>query len=555
MIGNPSLRRPSLGKGAKLGAGRLEEAKGRTATGDPLADRGSPRPFARRAPASARTAGLRGDASDYFARHQRTRLDEGSAEERKRTSPAVQIRRARSRERPKLFEPSAPLRRRARYEHQREPQQHRPPHAARECDDAGLGDRLRPMAGDPRDDRRRRYGPRDHRQAGKPRRRHATLQRYAIQLVNRKVFVSTIVLAYSGGLDTSVLLKKYVEAGHRVIAMTLDLGESDMVAGAGAGAALEAVRQKALALGAADAVLIDARERFIEDYAFRALRANALYEGVYPLSAALSRPLIADLLCEIAEEKGADAVAHGCTGKGNDQVRIEIGVKARSPHLRCYCPLRDEPMSRPEAIAYAQAHGVPVAQTAAKPYSGDEIIIDFSDGIPSMGGLRGAALVKELNVVAGKHGVGRLDLIEDRVVGLKSREVYECPGSLTLIAANKALERLVLTRDELRFKAIADQRYAELIYDGLWSSPLREALAAFNLCIARRMNGSIRLRLLRGQATVVGSRSPFALYDEHLATYGAGDAFKHDAAEGFIGIWGLPVEVAAKVRASALTPK
>jgi argininosuccinate synthase len=406
--------------------------------------------------------------------------------------------------------------------------------------------------------------------------------------------VSTIVLAYSGGLDTSVLLKKYVEAGHRVIAMTLDLGESDMVAGAGAGAALEAVRQKALALGAADAVLIDARERFIEDYAFRALRANALYEGVYPLSAALSRPLIADLLCEIAEEKGADAVAHGCTGKGNDQVRIEIGVKARSPHLRCYCPLRDEPMSRPEAIAYAQAHGVPVAQTAAKPYSvdanlwgrsieagvledpwnappedayawtappekqpaeGDEIIIDFSDGIPSMGGLRGAALVKELNVVAGKHGVGRLDLIEDRVVGLKSREVYECPGSLTLIAANKALERLVLTRDELRFKAIADQRYAELIYDGLWSSPLREALDAFNLCIARRMNGSIRLRLLRGQATVVGSRSPFALYDEHLATYGAGDAFKHDAAEGFIGIWGLPVEVAAKVRASALTPK
>jgi argininosuccinate synthase len=172
-----------------------------------------------------------------------------------------------------------------------------------------------------------------------------------------------------------------------------------------------------------------------------------------------------------------------------------------------------------------------------------------------MGSLRGAALVKELNVIAGKHGVGRLDLIEDRVVGLKSREVYECPGSLTLIAANKALERLVLTRDELRVKAGLDQRYSELIYDGLWSSPLRGALDAFNLHVAQRMNGSIRVQLLRGHATVVGSRSPFALYDEHLATYGAGDAFKHDAAEGFINIWGLPVEVSARVRAGALAPR
>jgi argininosuccinate synthase len=406
--------------------------------------------------------------------------------------------------------------------------------------------------------------------------------------------VSTIVLAYSGGLDTSVLLKKYVEAGERVIALTADLGESDMVAGAGAGDALEDVRKKALALGAADAVLVDVRERFIENYAFWALRANAQYQGVYPLSAALSRPLIADLLCEVAAEKGADAVAHGCTGKGNDQVRIEIGVKARSPHLKCFCPLRDHPLSRPDAIAYAQAHGVPVAQTAAKPYSvdanlwgrsieagiledpwnappedayawtaapaaqpaqPDEVVLDFADGIPAMGALRGAALVKELNVVAGKHGVGRLDLIEDRVVGLKSREVYECPGSLTLIAANKALERLVLTRDELRLKAALDQRYSELIYDGLWSSPLRGALDAFNLHVAQRMNGSIRVRLLRAHATIVGSRSPFALYDEHLATYGAGDAFKHDAAEGFINIWGLPVEVSARIRTNALQPR
>jgi argininosuccinate synthase len=250
-------------------------------------------------------------------------------------------------------------------------------------------------------------------------------------------------------------------------------------------------------------------------------------------------------------------------------------------------------MSRPDAIEYANKNGIPISQTAAKPYSvdanlwgrsieagvledpwnappedayawtvapekqpaqADEVTLDFADGIPTMGKLHGAALVKELNVIAGKHGVGRLDLIEDRVVGLKSREVYECPGSLTLIAANKALERLVLTRDELRFKALLDQRYAELIYDGLWSSPLRGALDAFNLHLAQRMNGSIRVRLLRGQANVVGSRSPFGLYDEHLATYGAGDAFKHDAAEGFIDIWGLPIEVSAKVRANALAP-
>jgi argininosuccinate synthase len=404
--------------------------------------------------------------------------------------------------------------------------------------------------------------------------------------------MSKIVLAYSGGLDTSVLLKKFIVAGHDVIAVTLDLGESDMVAGAGSNAALEAVRKKAIDLGAVDAVLVDARERFIENYAFKALRANALYEGVYPLSAALSRPLIADLLVEVAEEKGADTVAHGCTGKGNDQVRIEIGVKARNRKLTVLCPLRDEPLSRPDAIAYAQKHGVPISQSVEKPYSvdanlwgrsieagiledpwnappedayawtvapekqpakGDELVLDFEDGLPKMGTLKGAELVKELNVAAGAHGVGRLDIIEDRVVGLKSREVYECPGSLTLIAANKALERLVLTRDELRMKAILDQRYSELIYDGLWSSPLRDALDAFNLHIAQRMNGSIRVRLHRGAATIVGSRSPFGLYDEHLATYGAGDAFKHDAAAGFIDIWGLPVEVSARVRADALS--
>jgi argininosuccinate synthase len=413
-----------------------------------------------------------------------------------------------------------------------------------------------------------------------------------------------IVLAYSGGLDTSVLLKQFIDQGHQVVAMTLNLGESDMVAGDGSQDALEAVRQKALKLGALDAVLIDARERFIEEYAFKALAANALYEGVYPLSAALSRPLIADLLIETAEQYGADAVAHGCTGKGNDQVRIEVGVRAKAPHLKTLAPLRDKPLSRPDAIAYAQAHGVPIAHTAAKPYSvdanlwgrsieagvlenpwnappedayawsvapesapahGDEVTIAFERGVPALrqaqddksdwGGTRqdvsGAEMVFTLNKIAGRNGVGRIDMIEDRVVGLKSREVYECPGSVTLVEAHKALERLVLTRDELRLKAGLDQKYAELIYDALWSSPLRGALDAFNAKLAERLTGEVRVKLIRGRAVVTGARSPFALYDESLATYGAGDTFRHDAAGGFIQIHGLPVAAGAAKAAEA----
>ena len=399
-----------------------------------------------------------------------------------------------------------------------------------------------------------------------------------------------IVLAYSGGLDTSVLLKQFVLAGHDVVAMTANLGESDLVAGEGSQDALDAVRRKALGLGAVEAVLIDARERFIEDYAYKALAANALYEGVYPLSAALSRPLIADLLVETAAEYGADTVAHGCTGKGNDQVRIEVGVRAKAPHLRTLAPLRDKPLSRPDAIAYAQANAVPISHTAAKPYSvdanlwgrsieagvledpwnappedayawsvapatapldGEEIVIAFRHGLPSIDGTHGAQMVFELNKVAGANGVGRIDLIEDRVVGLKSREVYECPGSVTLIEAHKALERLVLTRDELRLKAALDQRYAELIYDAQWSSPLRGALDAFNAKIAERLTGEVRVKLQRGRAVVSGARSPFALYDESLATYGAGDRFRHDAAGGFIEIHGLPVAAGAAKAAAA----
>jgi argininosuccinate synthase len=396
----------------------------------------------------------------------------------------------------------------------------------------------------------------------------------------------TVVLAYSGGLDTSVLLKQFVLAGVRVIAMTLDLGESDAVAGGLAAAELEAVRRKALDMGATVAVLADVRERFIAEHAMLALHANALYEGLYPLSSALSRPLIAALLVETARRYGADAVAHGCTGKGNDQVRIELAVRSLNPNLICLAPLRDKPTSRPEAMEFAEKHGVPVNSTVERPYSVDanlwgrsieagvledpwrappedayawtaspadrpsepeEIVISFHEGAPAFEGNTGIELLAALNAVAGRHGIGRLDMVEDRVVGVKSREIYECPGSITLITAHKALERLVLSRDELRFKAMLDQRYGELIYDGLWPSGLRTALDAFNASFFPRMSGEVRLALHHGTATVTGSRSPFSLYNEKLATYGREDAFRHDAAEGFIRIWGLPLEVSARV--------
>jgi argininosuccinate synthase len=395
----------------------------------------------------------------------------------------------------------------------------------------------------------------------------------------------TIVLAYSGGLDTSVLLKRFILEGYDVIALTADLGESDAVAGGGAAKALQEVKDKALALGARNAVLIDAKQRFIDEFAYKALHANALYQGVYPLSAALSRPLIAHLLVETAHVYGAGAVAHGCTGKGNDQVRIELGVRALDPHLICRAPLREQPLSRPDAIAFANEHGVPVAHTQAKPYSidanlwgrsieagvledpwnappedayawtaspetrpaqPDEIVIAFENGLPAWDGLTGWQFVAHLNALAGKHGIGRIDMVEDRVVGLKSREVYECPASSVIIAAHKALERVVLTRDELRFKAQCDQKYAELVYDGLWMSPLRNALDAFNASGAHRVTGKVRVRLHQGAATIAGVQSPRGIYSEALATYGNGDLFDHHAAEGFIKLHGLPLELVAR---------
>ncbi len=400
--------------------------------------------------------------------------------------------------------------------------------------------------------------------------------------------MSTIVLAYSGGLDTSVLLKRLLLEGNEVIALTADLGESDAATGDAAALAIEAISAKARSLGARDAVAVDVRERFFREYVLPAFAANVRYEGCYPLSAALSRPLIAALLVETARAYGADAVAHGCTGKGNDQVRIELGVRALDPKLAVRAPLRERPLSRPDAIAFAAEHGIPIAQSAAKPYSIDanlwgrsieagvledpwvappedafgwtaapqdrpdaprEVVVSFHEGVPTYDGISGAALLARLNALGGEHGIGRIDLIEDRVIGLKSRELYEAPAATILLAAREALERLVLTRDELRFKAGVDRKYAELVYDGLWRSPLRAAFDAFNNVSSARLSGDVRVRLLKGTTTVVGVRSPFALYDEGLATYGAGDRFDHHAADGFIHLAGLPLDRLAQVAA------
>ena len=402
--------------------------------------------------------------------------------------------------------------------------------------------------------------------------------------------MSTIVLAYSGGLDTSVLLKRLLLEGHDVVTMTADLGESDARIGARAADEILRVQEKALTLGARAAYTIDARERFVEQYVLPALAANVRYQGLYPLSAALSRPLIAALLVETANAVGADVVAHGCTGKGNDQVRIELAVRALDARIEVRAPLRESPISRPDAIAYAAEHDIPIAQSTQSPYSidanlwgrsieagiledpwtsapedafawtsareirlkdSDEIVLGFTNGIPSLDGRSGAQLLAHLNILGGAHGIGRIDLVEDRVIGVKSRELYEAPAATILLAAHEALERVVLTRDELRFKAGVDRRYAELAYDGLWHSPLRSAFDAFNASMAPRVSGEVRLSLYQGSASVLGSRSPFGLYDERLATYGVGDRFDHHAATGFIRCYGLPFDRLAELKIGA----
>ena len=388
-----------------------------------------------------------------------------------------------------------------------------------------------------------------------------------------------VVLAYSGGLDTSVAIGWITEqTGAEVIALAVDVGQG--------GEDLETIRKRALACGAVQAVVVDARAEFAADYCIPALKANALYMDRYPLVSALSRPLIAAHLARVAAEHGATVVAHGCTGKGNDQVRFEASLGSLAPQLKVFAPVRDSDMTRDKAIAFAEEKGLPIDVTRKSPYSidqnlwgrsietghlediwtapqddvyaytadpgerrePDEAVLSFADGIPiAVDGqtMSPLEIVITLNARAGAHGIGRLDMVEDRLVGIKSREIYEAPGAIALITAHQELESVCVERDLARFKRLVDQRWAELVYDGLWFSPLRKALDAFVYQASAHVTGDVRVHMHGGQVVVTGRRSPLSLYDYELATYDTGDAFDQSLAKGFVELWGLPSKIAA----------
>ena len=390
-----------------------------------------------------------------------------------------------------------------------------------------------------------------------------------------------VVLAYSGGVDTSVCIPylKREWGVEEVITLAADLGQGDE---------LEPIREKALKSGASQSLVVDATQSFVKDYAFPAIQANALYENRYPLSTALARPLIAKLLVDAAAEYGADAVAHGCTGKGNDQVRFDVAIAALNPDLKVLAPAREWGMSREETIAYGERFGIPSPVKKSSPYSIDEnllgraveagiledpwieapeevytmttaiahtpnepeyVEIGFEKGIPvSINGETpdAIALITQLNEMAGKHGVGRLDMIENRLVGIKSREIYETPAMLLLIDAHRDLESLTLTADVAQYKRGIEQTYTQLVYNGLWYSPLKDALDAFVLSTQERVTGTVRVKLFKGTHSVVGRKSAHSLYTPDLATYGKEDVFDHQAAKGFVYVWGLPTRVWAE---------
>jgi argininosuccinate synthase len=399
--------------------------------------------------------------------------------------------------------------------------------------------------------------------------------------VGAAVHAKRVVLAYSGGLDTSVAVRWIQqEWGAEVVAMAVDVGQ---VPDADA-AYWEAIRQRAFAAGAIEAQVVDARAEFGAGYVSRAIKANALYEGKYPLVSALSRPVIARHLVAAAREHGADAVAHGCTGKGNDQVRFEVSVRALAPDLDVLAPVRVWGFTRHDSIEYAARYDIPITVSEEQPYSIDEnivgraiecgiledpwvappedvfeltravrdapaepheLVLQFERGVPVA--LDGAPLplheiLNELNPLVGSYGFGRLDMVENRRVGIKSRETYECPGMLALILAHADLESITLERDVAREKSHLEPRYSELVYDGLWFSPLREALDAFIDSTQRHVTGEVRLRLEPGRCFAVGRRAERGLYDYALATYEADDAFRHEDAAGFVRLWGLSVE-------------
>jgi len=389
-----------------------------------------------------------------------------------------------------------------------------------------------------------------------------------------------VVLAYSGGLDTSVCIGWIAEAtGAEVIAVAVDVGQG--------GESLDVIRKRALACGAVEAEVVDAKEEFAQEYCLPAIKANGLYMDRYPLVSALSRPLIVKHLAATARKHGADTVAHGCTGKGNDQVRFEVGIASLAPDLTCIAPVRDYAMTRDKAIAFAEEKGLPIVTTKKSPYSidanvfgraietgflediwnapiediydytqdpttprePDEVVITFERGVPvAIDGRKVTVLqaIQELNERAGAQGVGRIDMVEDRLVGIKSREVYEAPGAIALITAHQELENVTVERELARFKRQVEQRWSELVYDGLWYSPLKRALDGFVEEANAHVSGDIRMTLHGGRAQVTGRRSDSSLYDFSLATYDTGDAFDQSLSKGFIEIFGMSGKIAAR---------
>lgn len=390
-----------------------------------------------------------------------------------------------------------------------------------------------------------------------------------------------VILAYSGGLDTSVAIT-WLNKDYDVIAVCMDVGE---------GNDLDFIHDKALKVGAIESHVIDVKDEFAEDYVLVALQGHTFYEQKYPLVSALSRPLISKKLVEIAHKTGATTIAHGCTGKGNDQVRFEVAIASLDPSLKVIAPVREWKWSREEEINYAKANGVPIPADLDSPYSVDQnlwgranecgvlenpwneapedaydltvapeaapdspayVNIDFEAGVPvALDGkkMKLADLILELNDLAGQHGVGRIDHVENRLVGIKSREIYECPGAVTLLAAHKEIEDLTLVRELAHFKPIIENELSNLIYNGLWFNPATEALIAYLKSTQQVVNGTAKVKLYKGSATVVARKSDNSLYDESLATYTSADTFDQDAAIGFIKLWGLPSKVHAEVQA------
>lgn len=388
-----------------------------------------------------------------------------------------------------------------------------------------------------------------------------------------------LILAYSGGLDTSVAIA-WLKKNYDVIAVCLDVGE---------GKDLDFIHDKALSIGAIESHVLDVKDEFAEEYVLLALQGHAYYEQKYPLVSALSRPLISKKLVEMAHKTGATAIAHGCTGKGNDQVRFEVAISALDPSLKVIAPVREWKWAREEEIKFAIEHGVPVPANLDSPYSVDQnlwgranecgvlenpwneapedafgitvavedapdipeyVEIEFKEGKPiAINGqeMKLATLIQKLNAIAGAHGVGRIDHVENRLVGIKSREIYECPGAVTLLVAHKEIEDLTLVREVSHFKPIIENELSNLIYNALWFSPATKAIMAYIKETQKVVNGTAKVKLYKGSARVVARKSPNSLYDENLATYTAADSFDQDAAVGFIKLWGLPTQVNSQV--------